>query len=127
MPECVGAAPIWRCHYLWDGASLRPSPMIAPPKGADVRSFEGPGTVTVRAGARTFVVGASNYMTGRREIAVREVLGGESFLRARAGLGNPRPNQPNGNEYLLVSYPLALWVDGDRIDVVAWKHLLNPP
>ena len=40
---------------------------------------------------------------GAAEIAVSEVLGGESFLRARASL------------------------DGDRVHVVAWKHLLNPP
>ena len=39
----------------------------------------------------------------------------------------PNPRQPDGNEYLLVSYPYALWVDGDRIHIVASKQLINPP
>jgi hypothetical protein len=126
LPGCQGAAPRWRCHYVWDGKALRAAAMVAPAAGVEVRTFEGPGSATVQVGSQTFVVAISSYMV-RRELAVSEVIGGESFLRGHLTPGNPEPKQPDGNRYLLVSYRYALWVEGNRIHLVASKVLLNPP
>jgi hypothetical protein len=100
--------------------------MVAPAAGAEVRTFEGPGSATVQVGSRRFVVAISSHMV-RREMVVSEVIGGESFVRGHLTPGNPEPRQPDGNRYLLASYPYALWVEGNQIHLVASKQLLNPP
>ena len=77
-------------------------------------------------GARTFLFSCADYMVGR-QLVVREVIGGEAFVRGQVPPGEPEPAQPDGNDFLLASYANAFWVEGEIAHFILSKAVFNPP